>query len=393
MKAIIVNAPGGLDRVERIELPDPGPPGPGAIRVRLHASSLNFHDLGVVSTPNRVSDRRVPMSDGAGLVESVGDGVTEFEVGDHVVSCFFPTWTEGGPPVGDFSTVPGDGVDGYAREVVVAPAIAFTRAPKGYSFAEAATLTTAGVTAWRALVVNGALKAGDTVLVLGTGGVSIFALQIAKAMGATVVATSSSDEKLARARSLGADHIINYRHHPDWGARARDWTGGSGFDHVIEVGGPGTLPQSIAAVAIGGHIALIGVLTGRAGEIPTAQLMAKQARLQGLIVGSRRHQMAFASKRAVDISEKFVWSFKPGLPTHWHPQSRSRKSMPSGFDPMGETGFPKRTCDHSGIRSTCRFNQIGMCSNCTRAVAKAPARTVGEAGRPSSLDTTLFGRP
>ena len=122
------------------------------------------------------------MSDGAGLVEAVGDGVTEFEVGDHVVSCFFPTWTEGAPAVGDFSTVPGDGVDGYARELVVAPATAFTHAPKGYSFAEAATLTTAGVTAWRALVVNGALKAGDTVLVLGTGGVSIFALQIAKAM-------------------------------------------------------------------------------------------------------------------------------------------------------------------------------------------------------------------
>jgi NADPH:quinone reductase-like Zn-dependent oxidoreductase len=199
-------------------------------------------------------------------------------VGDHVVSCFFPTWTEGGPAVGDFSTVPGDGVDGYAREIVVAPATAFTRAPKGYSFAEAATLTTAGVTAWRALVVNGALKAGDTVLVLGTGGVSIFALQIAKAMGATVIATSSSDDKLERTRGLGADHTINYRHHPDWGTRVLDWTGGSGVDHVIEVGGPGTLPQSMAAVAIGGHIALIGVLTGRAGEIATAHLMAKQAR-------------------------------------------------------------------------------------------------------------------
>jgi NADPH:quinone reductase-like Zn-dependent oxidoreductase len=241
---------------------------------------------------------RIPMSDGAGLVEAVGDGVAEFKVGDHVVSCFFPTWTEGAPAVGDFSTVPGDGVDGYARELVVAPATAFTRTPKGYSFAEAATLTTAGVTAWRALVVNGALKAGDTVL--GTGGVSIFALQIAKAKGATVIATSSSDDKLQRARGLGADHTINYRHHPDWGTRAREWTGGFGVDHVIEVGGPGTLPQSMAAVAIGGHIALIGVLTGRAGEIPTAQLMARQARLQGLIVGSRRHQMNFV--RAIDAA-------------------------------------------------------------------------------------------
>jgi NADPH:quinone reductase-like Zn-dependent oxidoreductase len=267
--------------------------------VRLHASSLNFHDLGVVSTPNRVSDGRIPMSDGAGL-ESIGDGVTEFKVGDHVVSCFFPNWLEGLPPVADFSTVPGDGVDGYAREVVVAPATAFTHAPKGYSLTEAATLTTAGVTAWRALVVNGALKAGDRVLVLGTGGVSIFALQIAKAMGATVIATSSSDEKLERVRALGADHTINYRHHSDWGVRVREWTGGSGVDHVVEVGGPRTLAQSIAAVAIGGHIALIGVLTGRAGEIPTAHLMAKQARLQGLIVGSRKHQMDFI--RALDVT-------------------------------------------------------------------------------------------
>jgi NADPH:quinone reductase-like Zn-dependent oxidoreductase len=150
---------------------------------------------------------------------------------------------EGLPPIADFSTVPGDGVDGYARELVVAPATAFTHAPKGYSFTEAATLPTAGVTAWRALVVNGALRAGDTVLVLGTGGVSIFALQIAKAMGAIVIATSSSDEKLKRVRALLADHTINYRHDPDWGARVREWTHGSGVDHVIEVGGPGTLPN------------------------------------------------------------------------------------------------------------------------------------------------------
>jgi hypothetical protein len=164
MKAIIVKAPGGLDRIERIEQPDPGPPGPGTIRVRLHASSLNFHDYGVVSTPNRVSDGRIPMSDGAGVVEAVGEGVTQFKVNDRVVSCFFPGWADGAPTIADFSTVPGDGVDGYAREIVVAPTTAFTRAPEGYSFAEAATLTTAGVTAWRALVINGALKAGDTVL-------------------------------------------------------------------------------------------------------------------------------------------------------------------------------------------------------------------------------------
>jgi NADPH:quinone reductase-like Zn-dependent oxidoreductase len=300
MKGIVLRAPGGLDRLEQVEMPDPGAPGPGEIRVRPHASSLNYHDYGVVSGRMPTADGRIPMSDGAGLVEAVGDGVTGFATGDHMVSCFFPGWLEGPPPMADFSTVPGDGVDGYAREVVVRPATWFTRAPKGFSHAQAATLTTAGLTAWRALVVNGGLKAGDVVLVLGTGGVSIFALQIAKTMGATVIATSSSDEKLERVRGLGADHTINYRQHEDWGARARDWTGGRGVDHVIEVGGPGTLGQSIAAVRIGGHISLIGVLTGRAGEVPTALLMAKQARLQGLIVGNRRQQMDFV--RAIDTT-------------------------------------------------------------------------------------------
>jgi len=289
MKAIQLRSPGGLDNLALVDLPDPGEPAPGEIRVRLHASSLNYHDLGVVTRADWQADGRIPMSDGAGVVEAAGAGA-EFKPGDHVVSCFFPTWQDGPATLGDFGTVPGDGVDGYAREAVTGPATSFTLAPKGFSHAEAATLTTAGLTAWRALVVEGGLKAGDTVLVLGTGGVSIMALQFAKLMGATVIATSSSDEKLARARALGADHAINYKAHEDWGTQVRDWTGGRGVDHVIEVGGPGTLPQSIAAVRVGGHIALIGVLTGRGGAVPTAALMAKQARLQGLIVGSRREQ-------------------------------------------------------------------------------------------------------
>jgi NADPH:quinone reductase-like Zn-dependent oxidoreductase len=290
MKGIVLRSPGGLDRLTPVDMPDPGEPGPGEIRVRIHGSSLNYHDYGVVSGRMPTADKRIPMSDGAGIVESVGEGVTEFAPRDQVVSCFFPDWQDGPATIGDFSSVPGDGVDGYAREAVVRPASWFTRAPKGYSHAEAATLTTAGLTAWRALVVDGGLKAGDIVLVLGTGGVSIFALQFAKMMGATVIATSSSDEKLERVRAMGADHTINYRQHEDWGNRARDWTGGCGVDHVVEVGGPGTLAQSIAAVRVGGHISLIGVLTGRTGEVPTAALMAKQARLQGLIVGNRRHQ-------------------------------------------------------------------------------------------------------
>lgn len=291
MKGIRLRKPGGLDRLELVDIEEPGAPGPGEILVRLHASSLNFHDYAVVMGRIPTEDGRIPMSDGAGVVEAVGPGVTEFSVGDAVVSCFFPTWQDGAPPIADFSRTPGDGIDGYARERVVRPATWFTRAPKGYSHAQAATLTTAGLTAWRALVVNGGLKAGDCVLVLGTGGVSIFALQFARLMGATVIATSSSDEKLERLRALGAAYTINYRKHEDWGRRVLDWTGGRGVDHVVEVGGPGTLPQSITACRVGGHIALIGVLTGGQGMVPTAALMARQQRLHGFIVGSRQHQI------------------------------------------------------------------------------------------------------
>jgi NADPH:quinone reductase-like Zn-dependent oxidoreductase len=291
MKAVLIRSPGGLDHLEVADVSDPGNPGRGEIRVRVHASSLNFHDYAVVKGLIPTADRRIPMADGAGVVEAVGEGVTEFSAGDNVVSCFFPQWQAGPPVVGDFSGTPGDGVDGYAREIVVRPVSWFTRAPRHLSHTEAATLTTAGLTAWRALVADGRLKAGDTVLALGTGGVSVFALQLAKSMGATVIVTSSSDQKLERARALGADHTINYKVHSEWGERVLEWTGGRGVDHIIEVGGPGTLPQSITAVALGGHIWLIGVLTGFAGTVSTATLMRKHAWLQGLIVGSRRQQM------------------------------------------------------------------------------------------------------
>src|SRR5690606_1980830 len=185
-------------------------------------------------------DGRIPLADGAGVVEAVGEGVDEFAAGDAVVSCFFPLWQDGPAVDGDFRRVPGAGLDGYAREAVVRPATWCTRAPAGRAHAEAATITTAGVTAWRALVVEGGLRAGDVVLALGTGGVSVYALQLARAMGATVVVTSSSDEKLERVRQLGADHVINYRETPEWGRAVRELTGGRGADHVIEVGGPGT---------------------------------------------------------------------------------------------------------------------------------------------------------
>ncbi|MBA6117081.1 MULTISPECIES: zinc-dependent alcohol dehydrogenase family protein [Pseudomonas] len=300
MKAITLRQPAGLANLILTNLADPGAPAAGEIRVRIHASSLNAHDLGVVTGRLRTAEGRIPMSDGAGIVEAIGEGVTAFAVGDAVVSTFFPTWLDGGPTLADFSTTPGDGADGYAREIVVRPAQWFTHAPQGYSHAEAATLTTAGLTAWRGLAVDYSLKAGDTVLVQGTGGVSIFALQFAKQMGAKVIATSSSDEKLEKARALGADHLINYKRDADWAAKVLEITSGRGVDNIIEVGGPDTLGQSIRACRIGGHIALIGVLTGFAGQVPTAELMRRQQTLQGLIVGSRRHQIDMI--RAIDAN-------------------------------------------------------------------------------------------
>jgi NADPH:quinone reductase-like Zn-dependent oxidoreductase len=290
MKAMRLAAPGGLDRLALVDIADPGAPGPGQLRVRLHATSLNYHDYSVVLGRMPTADGRIPMADGAGVVEAVGEGVGDFAVGDHVVSCFFPFWQDGAPTDGDFSRVPGDGLDGHACELVVRAASGFTKAPEGWSHAEAATLTTAGLTAWRALVEDGGLKPGDWVLCLGTGGVSIFALQLARAAGARAIVTSSSDQKLAHAMELGATAVVNYRSDPDWGESVRRLTGGAGVDHVVELGGPGTLAQSFKAVKIGGQVHLIGTMTGGSGEVPTAAMMIKQVRLQGLVVGSRRQQ-------------------------------------------------------------------------------------------------------
>jgi NADPH:quinone reductase-like Zn-dependent oxidoreductase len=301
MKAIRIKGSGGLERLTVVEIEEPGAPQGDEILVRLHASSLNYHDylvaLGTISTANGL----IPLTDGAGIVEKIGEGVSEFAVGDHVVSCFFPEWQNGEAVSSGFAKTPGDGLDGYARERVLCPANWFTRAPNNYSHAESATLTTAGLTAWRALVNDGPLKAGETVLTLGTGGVSIFALQFAKTMGALTIVTSSSDEKLARARALGADHTINYKKYPNWADQVLDRTDGRGVDHVIEVGGPGTLPQSISACRIGGHIEFIGVLTGFSGQIPTVELLTRQVRLQGMTVGNRQQQVEMI--RALDAND------------------------------------------------------------------------------------------
>ena len=309
MKAIRLRQPAGLDNLKLEEMATPGDPGPGEIRVRLRASSLNYHDylvaVGGIPTP----DGRIPMSDGAGEVLALGAGVSEFAVGQKVVSTFFPNWLDGRPVPGGFSAVPGDGTDGYAVEEVVAPATSFTAVPTGYSDAEAATLTCAWVTAWRALVTKGRIKPGDSVLVQGTGGVSIFALQFAKAAGATVVATSSSGEKLERLKAMGADHLINYREQPGWGAEVVKLTGG-GVDHVVEIGGSGTLPESIAAARLGGHISLIGVLSGFGGPVPTAQIMMKQIRLEGITVGTRCEQQDMV--KAIEAS-----GIRPVIDSHF----------------------------------------------------------------------------
>jgi NADPH:quinone reductase-like Zn-dependent oxidoreductase len=299
IKAIYVQPGGGFDRVT-LGTCDSSTPETGEITVRVRASSLNYHDYAVVSGMWAPSVPRIPMSDGAGEVIAVGGGVNEFAIGDHVVSTFLPGWLEGEPEVDDMGTVPGDGIDGFACQQVTMPATAFTRAPKGYSHAEAATLTCAGVTAWRALMVDGTLKPGETVLIQGTGGVSIFALQFAKIAGATVIATSSSDEKLARLETLGADHLINYRKHENWGELVRGLTAGRGVDHVIEVGGPATLAQSMVAARIGGHIAVVGILSGVTGTLPLLSMLTRQLRLQGLVVGSRRHQIEMI--RAIDAT-------------------------------------------------------------------------------------------
>ncbi len=289
MKAARLAKPGGLENIAIVEAPEPAPRS-GEILVRVKASSLNYHDYVVVLGGIPTDDGRIPMSDGAGEIVAVGDGVDRFQVGDRVVSTFFPKWRDGPAALDKLIGVPGDHADGFAAELVAAPAEAFTRMPKDYSFEEAATLPCAALTAWRALMTEARIKPGDWVLTQGTGGVSIFALQFAKAAGARVVATSSSDEKLEKLRALGADHLINYRETPDWGRQAKALTGGRGVDEVVEIGGPGTLAQSIAACRVGGHISLIGVLTGVTGEVPTAALFSANITLSGITVGSRQEQ-------------------------------------------------------------------------------------------------------
>ena len=288
-RAIYLKAGGGYDNVflGNQDIPDPMN---DEVKIRLHASSLNYHDYAVVSGVWGPSEQRIPMADGAGEVIKVGGAVKDLKVGDRVCTTFFPSWLDGSPNVQGFETVPGDGIDGYARELVNLKTAALTLAPDQWTHEQSATLTTAGLTAWRALFEDYDLTEKHTVLIQGTGGVSIFALQFAKSIGAKVIATSSSDEKIKKLKTLGADYCINYKKNSKWSEEILSFTKGQGVDHVIEVGGPETLGESINSVKVGGHISVIGILSGLQGNLDFVNALLKQVTLQSILVGSRTHQ-------------------------------------------------------------------------------------------------------
>ena len=291
MKAMRIRQPASFDSIQPATAEAPAPRA-GEVRVRVRAAALNFRDVLVATGFFRSPDGLIPLSDAAGDVVDVGEGVTEFKPGDHVVSTFHPAWSDGHIERSQLIGGPGGPADGFACEFATRPLAHFTHAPRSLTHAESATLPCAAVTAWRAVVTDGQVKPGDRVLVQGSGGVALFALQFAKAAGATVIATSSGSDKLQRLRALGAEHVINYREQEKWGNAVLDITGGIGVDHVIEVGGPNTLAQSLVAARTGAHIAIIGAVAGfNVDTMPFAVVQAKRIRLQGVTVGSRRDQL------------------------------------------------------------------------------------------------------
>ena len=277
----------GYENMLVTDLPEPVA-GPGQAVVRVRACSLNFRDLLVAKgTYGRaVKAPLTPLSDGAGQVLSVGPGVTRVKPGDRVCGIFMQKWLQGEPDDEKAASAMGGAIDGMLAEMVCLNADGLVAIPEHLSFEEAATLPCAAVTAWNALFGSGRLQPGETVLIQGTGGVSLFALQFAKMAGARVIATSSSEAKLSRLREMGADAVVNYKTTPEWDKPARAFTGGAGVDHVVEVGGAGTLATSLKSVRRGGHVALIGVLTGP-GEVDPRPILVKSIRLQGIYVGSR----------------------------------------------------------------------------------------------------------
>jgi NADPH:quinone reductase-like Zn-dependent oxidoreductase len=270
------------------ERPTPEP-GAGEVLVRLRAVSLNYRDLLVIQGKYnpRMKLPRVPVSDGAGEVAAVGDGVTAWKAGDRVVIPFFPGWRDGPLSAAKVATALGGDVDGLLREFAVIPADALLPIPPRLSFEQAATLPCAGVTAWHGLFPAGDLRPGQTLLLQGTGGVSLFGLRFGKMAGATTILISSSDEKLERARTLGADHLINYKTEPAWDKRVLEITGGRGVNLTLEVGGTGTLSKTCRATAYAGRVSLIGVLSGITGDVQIGHILHKTLTVHGIYVGSR----------------------------------------------------------------------------------------------------------
>jgi NADPH:quinone reductase-like Zn-dependent oxidoreductase len=288
MKAHEIQKAFGLENLVLAERPNPEP-GPRQVLLGMRAFSLNYRDLLMVRGlyyPKQPLPL-IPLSDGVGEVLRVGDAVTRAKAGDRVSPIFCQKWIAGPPTKAKLLTALGGPLDGTLAEQMVVDEEGLVPVPAHLSDEEAATLPCAAVTAWSALVEQGGLRAGDTLVVLGTGGVSMFALQLAKIAGARVVVTSSSDAKLERAKSLGADELVNYKTTPDWDKKVKDFTGGVGADHVLEVGGGGTFARSVRAVRPGGHISLIGVLAGATTEANLAPILMQNIRVQGVIVGSR----------------------------------------------------------------------------------------------------------
>lgn len=301
MKSIITNG-GGLDNLKIIESENPTPKA-GEILVRWHATSLNYHDYLVAIGGIKVPDNRIPMSDGAGEVVAVGEGVTKWTAGDKVMSLFFPNWMDGKPTAHKTKAISGETFDGYITELSTVSAEAVTKIPNGYTYAEAATLPCAALTAWRGLVTEGNIKAGDKVLIEGTGGMSIFGLQIAKMAGARVFATTSSAAKAERLMAMGAEAVVNYREDERWGRTIFKMTGG--VDHVLDVGGGSTMENSIDAAAVGGSIIAIGILSGgRKGSLTFPKLFFKHLSMTGIAVDSRKSQEAMVD--AINVN-----GFKP----------------------------------------------------------------------------------
>ncbi len=280
----------GIEKLSLDEVPGLQP-GPGQVVVEVHAVSLNYRDLMMVKGAYnpKLEPNRIPCSDGAGTIAAIGEGVTRFAVGDRVTGTFFQNWQDGEPAAEKFKDALGGDMDGTLAQQVLLRADGLVRIPEHLSFEEAATLPCAGVTAWNAVVTAGRIKTGDTVLIQGTGGVSCFAMQFARGLGARVLGTSSSDEKLRRAKDLGLDAGLNYRTDPEWARWAVSRTGGRGVDLTVEVGGAGTFQQSLMATRVGGVVAQIGVLSGREQSLAITPILHRMLQIKGIYVGSRRH--------------------------------------------------------------------------------------------------------